>query len=136
MKTISAVLLALTLSTTPAIARTSSPQMPKAIQGTWFPNDSEGKQQCAAYRQKKDESTRASAIIITPKVATAYNPDGKDEIYELQKVKILARQVWRLTVKTIPPGGNEPKIVDIGTMIKQGQLSWSTRSENLYSKCL
>jgi hypothetical protein len=136
MKTISAVLLALSLSTTPAIAKTSSPQMPKAIQGTWFPNNSEGKKQCASYRQKKDEINRVTAIIIAPKYATEANPQGEDGTYELQKVTILSRQSWKLSTTTIENGEEGKKIVEIRVRLKQGQLYWGNSPENRYFKCL
>jgi hypothetical protein len=137
MKTISAILLlSLTVSTTPAIAKTSTAQMPKAIQGTWYPNSSEGKKQCAAYRQKKDNTTRISALIIAPKYATEANPNGEDETYELQKVTNLSRQSWKLSTTTIFAGEEGTKTVEVRARLKQGQLYWSNLPENRYFKCL
>jgi hypothetical protein len=142
MKIISTILLSLSLSATPAIAKIGIPQMPKAIQGTWYPNSSEGKKQCAAYRQQQNVTNRISALVITPEDAKSFAEYGEYTGYKLQKVTSLSRQSWKLSTKLLIEGdeAENRKIINIWAKLEHGQLYWGdrpgNRSDIRYFKCL
>ncbi len=138
MKIISALLLSLSMSATPAIAKIGTPQMPKAIQGTWYPISSEGKKQCAAYRQQQNITNRILALVITPTDAKSFAEYGEYTGYELQKVTSLSRQSWKLSMKLLIEGDDPEamKMLNIRARLEQGQLYWGNQSHDRYFKCL
>jgi hypothetical protein len=135
MKTISAILLSLSLSATPAVAKIGIPQIPKAIQGTWYPSSSEGKKQCVAYRQTQNITNRISALVITPTDAKSFAEYGEYTEYKLQKATSLSGQNWRLTMKLLIEGDDpgSMKMLNIRVRLERGQLYWDNRR---YFKCL
>ena len=116
--------------------------MPKAIQGTWYPNSSEGKKQCAAYRQKQNINNRISALVITSADAKSFAEYGEYTGYKLQKVSGLSKQSWKLSTKLVIEGdeAKDMKIFDIWAKLERGQLYWSNRPtgdrESIYLRCL
>jgi hypothetical protein len=142
MKLISALLLSCTVLVVPLAARGGTAQMPKAIQGTWYPNNSEGKKQCAAYRQQQNVNNKILALVISPTDAKSFAEYGEYTGYELQKVNTLSRQSWKLATKLLIEGDapEERKIINMWAKLERGQLYWNDRptggSDRRYFKCL
>jgi hypothetical protein len=139
MKLVSVLLFSLAVLATPAAAK-SSPQMPRAIQGTWYPNNSEGKKQCAAYRIEQTVNNRINALVITPRDAKSFSEYGEYTGWNLKNVNSLSRQQWKLTT-TVEGDGSEPTgNVNIWAKLERGLLYWNNRptggSNSQYFKCL
>lgn len=138
MKLVSVLLLSLTALATPAAAQ-SLPQMPKSIQGTWYPNNSDGKKQCTAYRQEQNVNNRITALVITPRDAKSFAEYGEYTGWNLKNVTNLSRQRWKLLTR-VEADGDAMSNVNIWAKLERGKLYWNNSptggDDRRYFKCL
>lgn len=138
---LSALVMVTPLGVVPAAAA-SAPYsgietLPAALQGTWFPDDGDGRRACALHRQARSAPTDdawhvlVGAIVIAPQGAHHVSDYGEGNFHGVMQVRASAPGVWRLRsrlgIDGYPMPGDE--VVESQLQLEARRLHWQDAGE-------